>query len=73
VHELLVPVPNRPGIVAQLALALGRAGVNIVDMALAPAPDMRSGAITLWIAGDDAARRAQEVVDELDFGERAGS
>lgn len=71
VHELRVPVPNRPGIVAQLALALGRAGVNIVDMALAPAPDMRSGAITLWIAGDDAARRAQTVVDGLKFGDRA--
>jgi prephenate dehydrogenase len=73
VHELHVPVPNRPGIVAQLALALGRAGVNIVDMALAPAPDMRSGAITLWIAGDDAARRAQGVVDQLDFADRADS
>jgi prephenate dehydrogenase len=71
VHELRVPVPNRPGIVAQLALALGRAGVNIVDMALAPAPDMRSGAITLWIAGDDAALRARAVVDRLDFGDRA--
>jgi prephenate dehydrogenase len=69
VHELRIPVPNRPGIVAQLALALGRAGVNIVDMALAPAPDMRSGAITLWIAGDDAADRARAVVDELDFGD----
>jgi prephenate dehydrogenase len=67
VHELVVPVPNRPGIVAQLALALGRAGVNIVDMALAPAPDMRSGAITLWIAGDDAAARARAVVEGLDF------
>jgi prephenate dehydrogenase len=71
VHELRIPVPNRPGIVAQLALALGRAGVNIVDMALAPAPDMRSGAITLWIAGDEAATRARAVVDELDFGGRA--
>jgi prephenate dehydrogenase len=71
VHELRVPVPNRPGIVAQLALALGRAGVNIVDMALAPAPDMRSGAITLWIAGDEAAGRAKTVVDGLDFGDRA--
>lgn len=67
VHELVVPVPNRPGIVAQLALALGRAGVNIVDMALAPAPDMRSGAITLWIAGDAAAARARTVVEGLDF------
>ena len=68
VHELVVPVPNRPGIVAQLALALGRAGVNIVDMALAPAPDMRSGAITLWIAGDTAAEKARAVVDALEFG-----
>jgi prephenate dehydrogenase len=73
VHELRVPVPNRPGIVAQLALALGRAGVNIVDMALAPAPDMRSGAITLWIAGDEAADRARQVVDGLDFGDRTES
>ena len=71
VHELRVPVPNRPGVVAQLALALGRAGVNIVDMSLAPAPDMRSGAITLWIAGDDAATRARAVVDELDFADGA--
>ena len=33
-------VPNRPGVVAEVALALGRAGVNILDMALYPASDM---------------------------------
>jgi prephenate dehydrogenase len=57
-----VTVPNRPGIVAKLALALGRAGVNIVDMALAPAPDNRSGAISFWVAGDGAAERAAELI-----------
>jgi prephenate dehydrogenase len=57
VHGLRLTVPNRPGIVAQVALALGKAGVNIADMALAPAPDMRSGSITLWVAGDDQAAR----------------
>ena len=67
VHELHVSVPNRPGIVAQVALALGKAGVNILDMALAPAPDMRSGAIILWIAGDDAAARAEGLIAELGF------
>jgi len=67
VHELTTSVPNRPGIVAQVALALGKAGVNIVDMALAPAPDMRSGAITLWIAGDDAALRAERLIEDLGF------
>jgi prephenate dehydrogenase len=67
VHELRLTVPNRPGIVAEVAVALGKAGVNIVDMALAPAPDMRSGAMTLWIAGDSAADRAGELIDALGF------
>jgi prephenate dehydrogenase len=67
VHELSVSVPNRPGIVAQVALALGRGGVNIADMALAPAPDNRSGAITLWVVGEGAAGRASELIEELGF------
>jgi prephenate dehydrogenase len=67
VHELRLTVPNRPGIVAQVALELGRAGVNIVDLALAPAADMRTGAMTLWIAGDAQAVRAGELIDELGF------
>jgi prephenate dehydrogenase len=67
VHELRLTVPNRPGIVAQVALALGTAGVNIVDLALAPAADMRSGAMTLWIAGDEPAARAAELIGELGF------
>ena len=67
VHELRLTVPNRPGIVAQVALALGKAHVNIVDLALAPAPDMRTGAMTLWIAGDDEAARAQGLIAELGF------
>jgi prephenate dehydrogenase len=64
-HELRVRVPNRPGIVAEVALALGRAGVNIEDMALYPAADMTSGAISLYIAGDEEAARAQELIREL--------
>src|SRR4029079_2769851 len=67
VHELRLTVPNRPGIVAQVALELGRAGVNIVDMALAPASDMRTGAMSLWIAGDAQAERAQELIGGLGF------
>jgi prephenate dehydrogenase len=64
-EELRVVVDNRPGTVAEIALALGEAGVNIEDMALDPAADMQTGAITLWIAGTDAARRAAEVVRGL--------
>jgi prephenate dehydrogenase len=64
-HELRVRVPNRPGIVAEIALALGRASVNIEDMALYPTADMSSGAISLFVAGDQEAERAAELVREL--------
>ena len=64
-RELRVIVPNQPGTVAQLALELGRAGVNIEDMALHPSADMSSGAISLWIAGEDASERAAELVRGL--------
>jgi prephenate dehydrogenase len=64
-REVRVVVPNRPGIVAELALALGEAGVNIEDMALHPAADMQSGAISLWVAGDEQAARAVGLVTEL--------
>jgi prephenate dehydrogenase len=67
VHELRLTVPNRPGTVAQVALALGKAGVNIVDMALAPAPDNLFGAITLWIAGEEQTERARGVIARLGF------
>lgn len=66
-HELRISVPNRPGIVARVAVALGRSGVNIADMALAPAVDMRSGAMTLWIAGDEQAAAAAELIEGLGF------
>jgi prephenate dehydrogenase len=65
--ELRASVPNRPGVIAQLALELGRGGVNIADMALYPAPDMSEGVVALWVAGEEPARRAQELVGQLGF------
>jgi prephenate dehydrogenase len=64
-RELRVVVANKPGTVAELALALGEAGLNIEDMALHPAADMKSGAISLWLAGEERAERAEALVREL--------
>jgi prephenate dehydrogenase len=63
VHELRVLVPNRPGIVAEIALALGRATIDIVDMALYPASGSH-GTIALWIRGGVAAE-AESLVRDL--------
>jgi prephenate dehydrogenase len=65
VCELRIAVPNRPGVVAEVALALGRGGVNIADMALHPAPDRSSGFIVLWIAGAGHAAQAEALVAGL--------
>ncbi|HEY3435772.1 MAG TPA: prephenate dehydrogenase/arogenate dehydrogenase family protein [Solirubrobacterales bacterium] len=64
-RELRIVVANKPGTIAELALALGEAGVNIEDMALHPAPDMTSGAVSLWVGGDEQAAKAEELVRRL--------
>jgi prephenate dehydrogenase len=63
--ELRIVVENRPGTVAEIALALGREQVNIEDMALQTAADMRTGAISIWVAGHAEAERAATLVREL--------
>ena len=66
-HAIRILVPNRPGVLAEVALALGEDGVNIADMSLEPAPDMSSGAITIWVAGEEEARRAGSSIERLGF------
>ncbi len=63
VHELRVQVPNRPGIVAEIALALGRASIDIVDMALYPSSGSH-GTIALWLRSGELAQ-AQGLVAGL--------
>jgi len=60
---LRVAVPNRPGVIAELALTLGRGGVNISDMSLSPSPDGRNGVVTLWVAAATADRAAKLIAD----------
>jgi prephenate dehydrogenase len=67
VSELRASVPNRPGVIAEIALALGRAGVNIRDMALSPSQDNSQGVVALWIGGEDDAARAEELIGSLGF------
>jgi prephenate dehydrogenase len=66
-RELRVSVPNRPGVLAEIALALGRAGVNIVDMVLSPSADNSQGVIALWLRGPEHAGRAERLIAELGF------
>jgi prephenate dehydrogenase len=65
VHELRAAVADRPGAVAEIALALGRAGINIADMALSPSRDGSQGVVALWIQGEEQATRAMALIGGL--------
>jgi len=65
VYELRAAVTDRPGVVAEIALALGRAQISIVDMALSPSRDGGQGVVALWISGEQQARRAVELIEAL--------
>jgi hypothetical protein len=49
---------------AQIALGLCEADINIVDMALSPSPDGQEGVVALWVAERSAAA-ASECLDQL--------
>jgi prephenate dehydrogenase len=65
-RELRVAVPNRPGVVAEIALALAREGISISDMTLAPSSDGTQGTVTIWCAAGQA-DRATTLVGDLGF------
>lgn len=65
--DLLVPVPDRPGALAEVTTALGEVGVNIEDLAMRHASDGGRGAMVIAIAGQDALRRAQQVLAERGY------
>jgi prephenate dehydrogenase len=67
VCQLRASVPNQPGVIADIALALGRAGVNILDMALAPSQDGRQGEVALWFTDQQQAERAISLIADLGF------
>jgi prephenate dehydrogenase len=59
--EVRLVVPNRPGVVAELALALGREGINIHDMSLSPSADNTRGEIAFWVPEAEAERAAEVI------------
>lgn len=62
--ELNVMVPNRPGVIADIALKLSAEGINIADLSLAPSIDMATGALELAVPAEQEAR-ARELLAGL--------
>jgi prephenate dehydrogenase len=55
VSVLQVPVPDRPGVLAELTAAMSEAGVNIEDLQIVHSPEGGRGTVHLTLAADAAA------------------
>jgi prephenate dehydrogenase len=52
--ELRIPVPDRPGVLAEVTTLAGRLGVNLVDFEVAHSKEGGAGVLVLIVAADDA-------------------
>jgi prephenate dehydrogenase len=67
-QQLHVHVPDRPGVLAGITQALGAARINIEDFELHHVSPERGGNLTVLVAGEDAAQRAAELLEEQGYG-----
>jgi prephenate dehydrogenase len=59
VAVLQIPVPDRPGVLADVAAAVGEAGVNIEDLQIVHSPEGGRGMVHLTVAATAAERAAE--------------
>jgi prephenate dehydrogenase len=65
--RVVVAVPNRPGVISEIATALGHAHINIEDLTLRPGPADGEGELVLLVDGPDAAEEAVRLVGERGY------
>jgi prephenate dehydrogenase len=65
--EVLVPVPDRPGVLAEVTTTVGEAGVNIEGLTIQHSPEGGRGTIHLEVDGEAAARTAVEALEKKGY------
>jgi prephenate dehydrogenase len=63
VAVMQVPVPDRPGVLAEVTAAMSEAGVNIEDLQIVHSPEGGRGTVHLTVAGDAAAEAEKALRD----------
>jgi prephenate dehydrogenase len=65
--ELHIPIPDRPGVLAEVTTTVGAAGVNIEDLGIEHAPEGGRGTLRLAIVGFRAAGEARAALEGLGY------
>jgi prephenate dehydrogenase len=61
--EMRVPVPDRPGVLAEVTTLAGRLGVNVVDVEIAHSLEGGRGVLVLVVAAIDADAYERGLID----------
>ncbi len=66
-HKVLVTIPDRPGVLKEIMVALGDANINVEDLALHHMSAELGGTLTIYVLGEDACRRAGHLTAGLGY------
>lgn len=61
--EMLIPVPDRPGVLAEITTTVGGIGVNIEDIDIVHSQEGGRGTIHLMVGGEESAERAAKAIE----------
>lgn len=67
-QRLRVHVPDRPGVIAGVAQALGAERINIADFDLQHLSSERGGTLAILVAGEQEAARAAAILEQQGYG-----
>lgn len=67
-QRLRVHVPDRPGVIAGIAQALGAERINIADFDLQHMSSERGGTLAILVAGEEEAARAAAILEQQGYG-----
>ena len=71
--EVLIPVPDRPGVLSEVTTTVGNLGVNIEDLQITHAEEGGRGTLRLIISGVDEAHRIQGALSSKGYDVRLTS
>jgi prephenate dehydrogenase len=71
-YKVTVRVPDEPGVIARVMTALGEANINVEDLTLHHMSRSVGGDLEVFVAGEEVARRAEDLLNALGYPSRVG-
>lgn len=71
-YRIMVKIPDRPGVLQQITVAMGDADINIEDLAMHHMSAELGGTLTVYVLGAEVCERAVALLSELGYQVTAG-